>query len=157
MKIQSIVVPVALSLLLAACGTVINHTQYRLSGARRADGLHAAVNAEDRERVTEIVTALAGRFKLKDFRESSQMTNLLVYFHEPDAQNPMKLSARVVGNNILVDLMRTLPEVGETLTYRTAKETLWSELKDAFGERVAIVDFRKTTMAPLSSEANGSQ
>jgi len=155
MKIQSIVVPVVLSFLWAGCGT-INHTQYQLTGPRRADGLRAAVSAEDRERVTEIVTALAARFKLKDFSQSSRVPHLLVYFHEPDAQNPMKLSARVVGDHILIDLMRTFAEVGETLTYRSAKETLWSELKDAFGDRVTIVDFRKTTLAPVS-EASGSQ
>lgn len=137
----------ALSLLLAGCGTV-NHAQYQLSGPQRADGLHAAVSGEDREQVREIVTAHAARFKLKDFTQSSRLPNLIVYFQESDAQNPIKLSARVVGDNILIDLMRTLPEVGETLTYRTAKETLWAELKSAFGERLRIVDFRKATLAP---------
>ena len=155
MKIQSIVVPVVLSFLWAGCGTV-NHTQYQLNGPRRADGLHAAVSTEDRERVKEIVTAHAARFKLQDFSQSSRIPNLIAYFQEADAQNPIKLSARTVGDKILIDLMGTLPEVGETLTYRTAKETLWSELKSAFGERVIIVDFRKTTLAP-ASQASGSQ
>jgi hypothetical protein len=157
MKIQSLVVPVVLSFLLAGCAGTVNHTQYELTGPRRADGLHASVSADDREGVKEIVTALAARFKLKDFSESSRMPNIIVYFQETDAQNPIKLSARVVGENVLVDLMRTLPEVGETLSYRTAKETLSSELKKTFGERVRTVDFRKATLAPASrSEASGS-
>jgi hypothetical protein len=159
MKIQSIVVPVVLSFLLAGCGTV-NHTQYQLSGPPRVDGLHAAVSAQDRDQVKEIVMAHAARFKLKDFSQSSRIPNLIVYFQEPDAQNPIKLSARVVGDNILIDLMGTLPEVGETLTYRAAKEALLSELRSAFGGRVTIVDFRKVALAPApvtpASAASGS-
>jgi hypothetical protein len=138
---------VAWLFLLSGCGTV-NHTQYQLSGPRRADGFHAAVGAEDRERVKEILISLAARFKLKDFTQSSMAPNLIVYFQQEDAQNAIKLSARVLNDKILIDLMGTLPEVGETITYRTAKETLLSELKSAFGDRVTIIDFRKTTLAP---------
>lgn len=147
MKTLLIVVPFALLSLVAGCGTV-NHAQYQVTGPRRADNTQAAVSADERERVREILTTIAARFKLKDFTETCLVSNVIVYFQEEDSDNPIKLTARHMNGKVLIDLMRTLPEMGETLRHQALKETLLSELKNAFGDRVSPSNFRKPVPAP---------
>ena len=93
MKTLCIVSPFAFLLLVSGCGT-INHAQYQITGPSRADNVHAAVSADERERVRVMLTTIAARFKLQDFTESGLIPNVIVYFQEQDSQNPLHRSRR---------------------------------------------------------------
>jgi hypothetical protein len=134
-RVRLAICPLLLAVLLVGCEN-LNHQQYQVSPG--GSGVQAAVSAEDREAVKEVLQTVAAELHLKDLTTSSLVPDIVVSYSEIDVDYPIKLTARVVGNRVLIDLMHSHPYGGETDPYRRARAVLTSELKGKFGDRFQI-------------------
>jgi hypothetical protein len=139
------------SLLLAGC-TVQNQARYMISPAGASVAAQREAAAADKDNVKEILQTAAKSLRLNDMTASSLVPNTLVYFQQIDSNTPVKLIAWTEGGKILIDLAHWPDTIGETLSYRSAREYIESELKKRFGDRSSVVAFRSLAGRPSNSQ-----
>jgi hypothetical protein len=121
----------------ASCGVVagcdtLDFAQYKISGA--------APRPSDRAIVVTLTNAAASKADLVERRAASSVGDTLVYFAEPVEHFPTTLGARVVDDNIVVDLACFHPGPGRSKAFAAVRKVLDASLSDQFGSRLSIVN-----------------
>lgn len=86
---------------------------------------------EQRAKLTDSLQAVASEVGLEEVTHISQVENTLVLYSQPKvAQSKVDLGARVVGDDVIVDLIGGYGP--ETPGFKQAKSALLKELKQSF-------------------------
>jgi hypothetical protein len=132
---------------LAGC-TTTTRTRFEISPTENPSG----ASAEDRDAVRDVLAAVAPALRLKDFTATSIVPETIAFYQQADTTNPLKIIAWAEDSRIFVDLMQFPNQPGESLLYQRARDELTRELRERFGERSAIVNFRALER-PVQSDA----
>jgi len=124
-------------LILTGCSNTINRAQYYVQPAHQ-EGVQASISEADRGAVIAIVTQTAGQLSLRDLTSISRIPNTLAFFQGALTDHPIKLVARESDGQIVVDFMHTPGSLGETESFRQARQDLLAALRTRFGSRVKV-------------------
>jgi hypothetical protein len=133
-----------LALTVIGCDT-IDRTQFRVEPRVTAHGTRVALNAADIDMVKAVLQPFAAEFKMRDVSHLSLIPNALALYQQYDTGTPMKLVAWTQEGAIIVDLAHNSPDLGESPMYLKARNQLLADLRRQFGERVAIVPYKRET------------
>jgi hypothetical protein len=107
-------------------------------------GRVATLSQADEAEVVDILKETAARLHLMDRTATSMVPGTLAFFQDTDRDDPIKLIAWKQDDRILIDFMHATEEgLGESLTYRDARDRLLQDLQAAFGPRLKIVPLGK--------------
>ena len=126
-----------LLLVCAGCDT-INHAQYQVLGPVSVTGTRAVISSQDRENVKEILQAAAARLHYEDRLQQSLTPNTIASYAEPDSENPISFMAWAKDPVIIIDIIHKPTQLGESSAYQKVLNTLLSDLKEKFGDRIVI-------------------
>ena len=134
----------AVGLLGSGCDS-INQSQIQVLPGRSATGTAVAtVPATEREAVKEALQQIALKHKLQDRTAFSLYPDVICDYYQPvtvqpPSKNPIRLTAWVSGNRIIIDLSQKSIEGGEPIAYQNLRDQIVAELKERFGDRVTSV------------------
>jgi hypothetical protein len=128
-----------LALLVAGCGTLVNHAQYQIRPASRTQPKSAAVvPAGERDAVKQILQTVANEFHFEDRTKSSLVPNVIGAYSQRDELYPITFVGWVHEGSVIVDVLHQPYSVGETPKYREVRERMLKLLQDRFGSRTVL-------------------
>jgi hypothetical protein len=66
----------------------------------------------------------------------------IAFYQQSDTTNPLKIIAWAEDTRLFVDVLQFPNEPGESRLYQRARDLLQHELRQRFGERSGVVNFR---------------
>lgn len=133
-----------IGLLGSGCDSV-NQSQVQVLPKRTVTGTTVAtVPANERAAVKDALQQIALKHKLEDHTALSLYPDIICDYYQPvtvqpPSKNPIRLTAWVTGNRIVVDLRQKSVEGGEPIAYQNLREQILADLKERFGDRVTVV------------------
>ena len=127
--------------LFSGCGTTVNRVQFAVVPPDPALGrTRMALSDADYNKVLEIVRQRAKTLHLVDRTEASMVPGTLACYRGADTDEPMTLVAWKQEDQVFIDFMQASQTgVGETLSFREAREGLMADLEAAFGLRLKLI------------------
>jgi hypothetical protein len=123
----------------------INQSQIQVMPARTATGTAVATApATEREAVKQALQQIALKHKFEDRTALALHPDVLCDYYQPvtvqpPSKNPMRLTAWVSGDKIVIDLSQKSIEGGESIAYQNLRNQIVTELTERFGNRVTQV------------------
>jgi hypothetical protein len=131
-------------LLSSGCDT-INQSQIQVLPARPAAGTAVAtVPATEREATKQALQQIALTHKLEDRTALALHPDVLCDYYQPvtvqpPVKNPLRLTAWISGDKIVIDLTQKTVEGGEPVAYQKLRDEIVTALTERFGARVTKV------------------
>jgi hypothetical protein len=135
---------VVLALIGAGCDS-INQSQIQVLPGRTATGATiATVPASERDAVKQVLQEIALKYKLQDRTAQALYPGVICDYYQPvtiqpPVKHPIRLTAWVSGDRIVVDLMQKTIEGGEPMAYQNLRDEIVAGLQSRFGDRVTRV------------------
>jgi hypothetical protein len=143
-------------LLGAGCDT-INRSQYQVLGPARADGVRLAVTSEQQEAVRDVLQSVAKDLRFQERTDRSLVPNTIASYGEMDNLNPITFIAYVKQDTILIDILHSPTEVGESLRYRKVRDAILSGLNQRLPAGTVKIPDRRAPSKNTASTPEGTK